>query len=183
MQMQTQQHCDKCSGKGRVNEKDCPTCKGRKVQPEAKTITVDVVRGAAHNEKIVFERQGEQVPDMLQGDIIVNLQQQPHNVFKRVQNNLYVNMDISLKEALFGYEKTFKHLDGHTFSVHSSHNKISQPFSWNILKDKGMPIKDREGSFGELHAKVLVTLPTKLTERQKQLIELIFPDEPETATA
>ena len=67
----------------------------------------------ANGEKIVYERQGEQVPDMLQGDIIIVLKQQPHNLFKRVQNNLYMNMDISLKEALFGYERKVKHLDGH----------------------------------------------------------------------
>ena len=57
----------------------------------------------ANGEKIVFERQGEQVPDMLQGDIIIQLKQQSHSVFRRVQNNLYMNMDITLQEALFGY--------------------------------------------------------------------------------
>ena len=104
-------------------------------------------------------------------------------MYKRVNDNLYVNMDISLKEALFGYEKSFKHLDGHTFTLHSTYNKVSQPFSWNIVKDKGMPIKNREGYFGELHAKVLVSFPTKLSERQKALLNQIFPDDPEILTA
>ena len=86
---------------------------------------VDIVKGAASNERIIFERQGEQVPDMMQGDVIVQLKQQPHNVFKRVQNNLYMNLDITLKEALFGYEKTVRHLDGHECSLHSTYNKVS----------------------------------------------------------
>ena len=75
MQMQMQQPCDKCRGKGRTNEKNCDACRGRKVVQEKKELTVDIVKGMANNEKIVFERQGEQVPDMLQGDIIVQIKQ------------------------------------------------------------------------------------------------------------
>ena len=105
MQIQMQQPCDRCRGKGRTNEKDCGSCRGRKVVMEKKELVLDIVKGMANGEKIIYERQGEQVPDMLQGDIIMVLKQQPHNVFKRVQNNLYMNLDISLKEALFGYEK------------------------------------------------------------------------------
>ena len=73
MQVQMQQPCSKCRGKGRTNEKDCPTCRGKKVILEPKTFMVDVNKGMANNEKIIYERQGEQVPDMLQGDIVVVL--------------------------------------------------------------------------------------------------------------
>jgi DnaJ-class molecular chaperone len=178
MQIQTQQPCDKCKGKGRTNEKDCKVCKGRKVQIEPKDFSVDIARGMANNEKIVYERQGEQVPDMLQGDIIFVVKQQPHGVFKRVQNNLYMNVDVTLKQALFGYEGRFTHLDGHTFEIRSQFNQIIKPFSWNIVKGEGMPIKNQD-TFGELHAKMMVVFPTKLTQRQKELVELIFPDDDE----
>jgi len=105
------------------------------------------------------------------------LKQAPHNVFKRVQDNLYMNVDISLQEALFGYEGQFTHLDGHKFSVHSTFNKVTQPFSWNIIRDEGMPKKNQDGEFGEMHVKCIVNFPTKLTKRQKELVHLIFPDE------
>ena len=119
MQIQTQQPCEKCKGKGRTNEKDCATCRGRKVVQEPKNFSIDISRGMANNEKVVYERQGEQVPDMVQGDIVFQVKQQPHPHFKRVQNNLYMNVDLTLKEALFGYEGTFTHLDGHNFEVRS----------------------------------------------------------------
>ena len=156
MQVQMQQPCNKCAGKGRMNEKNCDTCKGKKVVMEPKSFQVTIEKGMANNEKILFERQGEQVPDMLQGDIVMVLKQQPHNVFKRVQNNLYMNLDISLKEALFGYERQITHLDGHKFDLHSLHNKVSQPFSWNIVPGEGMPIRNREDKFGDVHAKILI---------------------------
>ena len=100
---------------------------------QTKTLTLEVERGMANNEKIVYERQGEQIPDMLQGDIIVQLKQTPHNVFKRVGDNLYMNLDITLQEALFGYAKRISHLDGHQFNLISAINKVTQPFSWNII--------------------------------------------------
>ncbi len=90
-----------------------------------------------------------------------------------------MNVDISLKEALFGYERNYKHMDGHEFELNSTFNKVTQPFSWNIRKGEGMPIKNVDGSFGDLHAKLLITFPSKLTARQKELVAKIFPDEPE----
>ena len=59
MQLQMQQACDRCKGKGRQNEKDCTQCRGRKVTNEAKTLTIDIEKGMANKEKIIFERQGE----------------------------------------------------------------------------------------------------------------------------
>lgn len=54
---------------------------------------------------------------MLQGDIIFNLKQATHSVFRRVGDNLYINMDITLEEALLGFTKTIRHLDGHEVEV------------------------------------------------------------------
>ena len=105
------------------------------------------------------------MPDMIPGDLIFALKQQSHNTFRRVQNNLYMNVDISLKEALLGYEKTFKHLDDHEFTLTSKKGKVSQPFSWNIEEGEGMPIKSSGGDYGELHAKLLVNFPSKLSSR------------------
>lgn len=72
-----------------------------------------------NGDQIVFERQGEQVPDMIQGDVVFVISQSPHAVFKRVDNNLYYNLDLTLEEALLGFEKRIVHLDGHEVVVKS----------------------------------------------------------------
>ena len=64
-----------------------------------------------------------------------------------------MNVDITLEEALFGYEGEFKHLDGHSYTIASTFNKVTQPFSWNIIHGEGMPKKDMDGQFGDLHVK------------------------------
>ena len=43
--------------------------------------------------------------DMLQSDIIFTLKQVEHNVFKRVGNNLYTNLNITLQESLLGFRR------------------------------------------------------------------------------
>lgn len=87
-----------------------------------------------------------------------------------------MNVDISLQDALLGYEKTFRHMDGHEFRLQNEWNTVTQPFAWNILADEGMPVKHSGGDFGEMHAKMLVNFPTRLSPRQKELLEKIFPD-------
>ena len=44
-----------------------------------------------------------------------------------------------------------------------------------------MPVKNREGKFGDLHVKLMVEFPTKLSMKQKELIKQIFPEEGDTA--
>ena len=86
-----------------------------------------------------------------------------------------MNLDITLEEALLGFRKTIKHMDGHEVVITSDPLEIIQPFSWKILKDEGMPIRDSYGDYGELHVKMIVTFPTELTNKQKDLVEKIFP--------
>ena len=54
---------------------------------------------------------------MVQGDIIFQLQMKKHPVFKRVNDNLYMDMEISLEEALLGFHRVVRHLDGHQVTV------------------------------------------------------------------
>ena len=90
-------------------------------------------------------------------------------------NNLYINVNCSLQEALFGFDEKFTHLDGHKYTIASTFNQVTQPFSWNIIPKEGMPVKGQEGIFGDMHAKMLVDFPTKLNQKQKDLVKLIFP--------
>ena len=56
MQMQMQQPCGKCSGKGKIFAKVCPSCRGGRLMNEGKKFAVDVERGMKNGETIIFER-------------------------------------------------------------------------------------------------------------------------------
>lgn len=63
--MQMQQPCDSCQGKGRVNSKNCKHCQGKRVVNEGKQFVVEIERGMSNGDQIKFERQGEQIADMV----------------------------------------------------------------------------------------------------------------------
>ena len=52
------------------------------------------------------------------------MKQKPHPTFKRVGNNLYVDMQLTLQESLLGFEKSITHLDGRKVTVKSGLNEI-----------------------------------------------------------
>ncbi len=56
---------------------------------------------------------------MVQGDIVFVISQSPHSLFKRVDNNLFMTLEISLEEALLGFSRTIAHLDGHQVTIKS----------------------------------------------------------------
>ena len=52
----------------------------------------------------------------------LTLKQHPNSQFKRLKNDLLVNVDVSLKEAILGFEKNIKHLDGHNVQILGDYN-------------------------------------------------------------
>ena len=76
-----------------------------------------------------------------------------------------MNLDITLEEALLGFRKTIKHMDGHIVEIKSDPLEIIQPFSWKILKEEGMPIHNSGGDFGDLHVKMIVSFPQALSAK------------------
>lgn len=80
--VQMQQQCPKCGGRGKVFKTQCPHCHGHKVVTEAKLLTAEIERGMPSNHQIVFERESEQRPGMIPGDVIFRLHQAPHPRFR-----------------------------------------------------------------------------------------------------
>jgi len=111
----------------------CGTCKGRRLINDNSEITIEIDKGMANGDHIVKDREGEQVPDLARGDLIFTLKQKPHKQFKRVGDNLYFDMYISLEEALLGFQKTIMHLDGRKITVKSEANEVIQPDQWKII--------------------------------------------------
>merc|ERR1719231_1445572 len=87
---------------------------------EATTLTATIEKGMKHEEQITFERMSEQRPGMIPGDVIFVLKQKDHPVFRREGNHLHMDMHISLKEALVGFNKSVKQLDGREVPITSS---------------------------------------------------------------
>lgn len=61
---------------------------------------------------------------MALGDLIFTIKQKPHGTFKRVGNNLFIDITLTLEESLLGFKKTVKHLDGHIVDIQTDKDEI-----------------------------------------------------------
>lgn len=73
--MQMQAACDKCGGRGITSDLNCPHCRGRKVVNDVKQLNIVVEKGMKDGDEVVFEREAEQIPDHIPGDVIFTVKQ------------------------------------------------------------------------------------------------------------
>lgn len=113
MIQQIQTVCGECRGSGeRINPKDrCKQCQGKKVVRDRKILEVHIDKGMVDGQKIMFNGEGDQEPELEPGDIIIVLDEKEHPVYKRAGNDLIINQQIHLVEALCGFQKVIKTLD------------------------------------------------------------------------
>lgn len=119
MIQQIQSPCDECSGTGEmINPKDrCTNCKGKKILPEKKFLEVHVDKGMKGGQSITFSGESDQSPGAQTGDVIIMIEEKPHDRFKRQDTDLITEVELDLLSALGGGTFTIKHLDDHALVV------------------------------------------------------------------
>lgn len=182
MTRQFQTRCPTCQGQGEtINEKDkCQKCKGKKVLNESKILEVHVEKGMRENQKIFFRGEGDQQPDMQPGDVIIILQQKTHDVFQRTGDDLLMKHDITLTEALCGFEFVVKHLDSRELLVRHTAGEVIKPGDLKGIQGEGMPQFKNPFEKGNLYIKFDVVFPENnfASEDQLKKIESILPPRP-----
>jgi len=161
MVQQLQEKCRSCDGEGEViRAKDrCPQCKGNKVKEEVKQLDVYIDAGMKHGQKIVFNGEGDQLPDIIPGDVIFVLQQEKHPVFTREGSDLHITKKISLIEALVGVQFVVEHLDGRRLLVTSNKGEIVRPGDVKSIEGEGMPTNGNIFEKGKLFIRFDVEFP------------------------
>ncbi|RUS12779.1 chaperone protein dnaJ [Jimgerdemannia flammicorona] len=131
-----------------------------------KVITINVKPGWKTGTKIRFPNEGDELPDGTTQDIEFELEEKPHPVYKRDGDNLHRSVDVTLVEALMGFQKTIETLDGRKLGV-SNANTVIQPGQESRVQGEGMP-NSKSGKKGDLIIKYNVKLPKQLTPAQKE---------------
>ena len=100
------------------------------------------------------------------GDLYITFNIADDPVFRRKDNDLYTDVNIDLYTAVLGGEVTVNTLDG---QVKLKVRPGTQNDAKVRLKGKGFPIYKQDGTYGDLIVTYHVTIPTKLTDKQKDL--------------
>nr|KAG5712990.1 hypothetical protein BaRGS_021784 [Batillaria attramentaria] len=182
MVQQMQSICPDCHGEGEtINERDrCKECKGKKVVSETKILEVHVDKGMKNEQKIPFRGEGDQLPDMEPGDVIIILQQKEHEMFTRNGNDLYLTHTIGLVEALCGFQFVIKHLDGRDLVIANPPGEVVHPGMYKTVTGEGMPTYRNPFEKGNLYIKFDVTFPPNnfVESPQLQQLETLLPKRP-----
>ncbi|KAI6111540.1 hypothetical protein EV401DRAFT_1990345 [Pisolithus croceorrhizus] len=141
MIQQIQSACDDCNGTGEViNPKDrCSQCKGKKVIPEKKILEVHIDKGMKGGQTIVFHGESDQSPNAESGDVVIVIDEKPHERFKRQENNLVTELEIDLLTALGGGEVAIKHLDDRALIIRFVAGEVVKNEAVKVIRGQGMP--------------------------------------------
>jgi molecular chaperone DnaJ len=158
--------CPACRGQGSIIETPCGECKGQGRKKGTKKVTFEIPPGIDSGDYTVPE-EGNEVPDGVNGDLIVRVRVQPHSLFNRDGKDIFYDHDVSMIDAALGCEIVVPTLKGtEKIKVDSG----SQPNTIIKLKGKGVSHINSRG-IGDQYVRIVVNVPKKLNKHQKNLLD------------
>ncbi|KAK1983472.1 hypothetical protein LZ30DRAFT_653657 [Colletotrichum cereale] len=134
-------------------------------------LEVPIKPGLKKGSKIKFKGVGDQ-EEGGQQDLHFIVEEKPHPLFVREDNDLIHTVDLDLKEALTGWKRTVTTIDGKQLNLDK--NGPTQPGSTDRYPGLGMPISKKPGTRGDFIIKYNVKFPTTLTAAQKEKLREIL---------
>jgi DnaJ-class molecular chaperone len=170
---QMQSVCPECNGNRKTPEHRCIDCHGKCINIVEKPFLLVIEPGSENDDKKIFEKMGDELPGEEKGDVIFILKEEENSKFVRIGNDLVYNHDILLGDSLTGVEIQLNHINDS--KIFYKEDNIIRQNSYHLLKNNGMPIKNKDGRFGDLYVVYNITYPNKiLLESEKQSIRKIF---------
>ena len=165
------QPCPSCSGTGTIIDNPCTSCGGKGTQQKRRKIKVTIPAGVDNGKRITIPGQGDAGTNGGQaGDLIIVLHVASHKYFERSGQDLYCAVPISITQAALGAEIFITTLDDRKIKLKipagTQHGKLLR------LKEEGVPYTNSNRK-GDLYIKLLVKVPTKISNKAKNLYEEI----------
>lgn len=139
--------CGSCQGTGMVPKagQSCPECNGKAKYHEEKVLDLEIPAGVDTGHTMILERMGEQAlrHGETPGNLHIEVFVQPHDKFTREGNDLHLRVPISLRQSIVGTKVDVPHFTG-AFQVDTAELGIVQPSKQYVLKNRGMPVRDRQ---------------------------------------
>ncbi len=164
-----QQICNKCSGQGSIIKEICNICYGKGRVKTKKILSTKIPAGINDNDKIRLNGEGEAAESGgISGDLYIQVKIKKHDVFTRINSNLYCELPVSFLKATLGGDLDVPSLKGKIKIKLPKETQTNKTFR---LKDKG--IKNlRDYNNGDLFCKVIIETPVNLNVEQMKLLKL-----------
>ncbi|HEY4493437.1 MAG TPA: molecular chaperone DnaJ [Candidatus Paceibacterota bacterium] len=158
--------CRACDGLGKRPKEICPACRGEGVLRRGEEIEINIPGGIENGEMIRMSGLGEAVRGGAPGDLYVKIHVGTHPVFRREGMDLLMDLPVKITDAVLGANYNVPTLEG-TAEIRvpagTSDGTILR------IKDRGVP--GVRGKRGSILVRVSLRLPSKLSDKAKQLLE------------
>jgi len=166
-QIQQAVTCETCHGAGKVPEVVCSVCKGKGTERRKQKITLKVPAGIDDGATIRLKERGEAVGGGARGDLYVHIRVKAHKKFTREGDIILSEEHVSMIDAALGTEIEVETVDGMVRMKVPAGTQSGTDFK---LSGHGVPHL-RSTTRGSQIVSVIVDTPTKLTKKQKDLLE------------
>lgn len=159
--------CETCQGRGKVPEKVCSVCRGSGTERKKQSIKLKVPAGIDDGATIRLSGRGEAIGAGQKGDLYVNVRVKADKQFTREGDIILSETHVGMVEAALGTEIDVATVDGRVRMKVPAGTQSGTDFK---LSGHGVPHmnSDRRGPH---IVNVVVDTPTKLSRKQKQLLE------------
>lgn len=166
--------CNACKGTGEfINDiNKCKECNGKSYKIKNKTFNLPLKNGLKTGNKIKLDRKGHVFKDY-KTDLIIEIIQKDHPLFKRNGKNLIIEMELKLYQSLIGFDKIIKHLDGR--ELHLNYRNIIKEGDIKRIRNEGM-VDLNDNSKGDLHIIFKIDYPdlSKLSKNESNLLKVLL---------
>ena len=145
---------------------------------------INIKKGSKHGDNIIVKEGGNYIPNLdIVEDLVIQIIEQNHDIYKRKGNDLYIEKSIQLADALCGCKITIDHLfEPITITI----EEIIKPNTLFKVKGKGMPIKIDDNNtsltdeehihteYGDLIIDFTIIFPSELDEKRIDILKKIF---------
>lgn len=166
----TKTTCPYCNGTGNTFEKKCSECRGTGKVKENKKITVTVPEGIDTDNRLRLASKGEEGTNGGDnGDLYIEFTVRDHDYYKRVDDDIYLDVPLTITEAVLGCKKEIPTLYGNVFLTIPEGTQNGDKLR---LKGKGVTNVNSKRK-GDMFVLINVIIPDKITKEQRKLFEAL----------
>lgn len=167
--MQTTTTCPHCGGEGKTIKNKCNTCFGDGIVKGDEVIEINIPAGVSDDMQLSMNGKGNAAArGGIPGDLIIAIEEEPHEKLKRDGINLHYDLHISFIDAALGTSIEVPTIDGKArikIEPGTQGGKVLR------LRDKGLPDINNNRHRGDILVDINVWTPKNLSAEEKGLLE------------
>lgn len=164
----TKTTCPNCGGLGKSYKTKCNDCNGKGYIRSKKIISVNIPSGVDNGNRLRITGKGEAgINGGPPGDLYIEFTIDEHKFYQRDENDIYLEVPLTITEAILGCKKEIPTIQGNVKLNISSGTSNGDK---QRLKGKGV-YNETTRKTGDMYIIIKIITPQRLTRIQKELLE------------